>query len=438
MLRSIAALFANRVFIRSTSLISSILLARLLGPELQGQASFLVMMGMLLFTVSVLGMDTSAIFYVRRKGVTQGQFFWRTLPYIFAASVCTTIVFLALSRSVLSSAFQQYGNILLLLTCAFALLEGVFTLLAALLMARECVRYYNRVTALKAACLMLLMLLALLFQWRDLMLVLVFYCLSSVVAVSLCFYYLRPSSSKHDSLRMRDVLSFSVFPWMSNLLTLVSLRIDAVMLSVFIVKSEKVAPEDLGLYTICILAVGAAREFQNAIQTAFFPHVAGQEKTEAALTTGRVYKGSFFIFLLVYAAIWAFGYPALMLFGPEYTRAYPTLLLLAFGSVLIRGNMGSLSLYLTSFDRPAYPVVSNVVSVVSNILLNLVLLPRYGIAGAALATTISILLSKTLLVFLFCRETNSSYVQDLLATRGDLQQYWIAGKQYIRSKLPGG
>ena len=276
MLNSIAALFFNRVLIRSTGLLTSILLARLLGPELQGQASLLIMVGVLLFTFAVLGLDSGAVYFVRRLGEEESSFFWSALPLFLTGCLVGCGLFVFSARSFLASAFHDSSTPALLFTCGFVIVEGLFSILSMLIMAQERVRQYNIATAVKAACLLLLMAVALLAGWRSVPLVIALYGCSGLLASAVALYFLRPRLNGSHRLSIRQMLSFSLFPWSGNLLNLLSLRIDAIMVSAFVVSSDKVRAEDLGLYTVCIMAIGAAREFQNAIQTVFFPHVAGQ------------------------------------------------------------------------------------------------------------------------------------------------------------------
>ncbi|MCP5425302.1 MAG: polysaccharide biosynthesis C-terminal domain-containing protein [Gammaproteobacteria bacterium] len=83
---------------------------------------------------------------------------------------------------------------------------------------------------------------------------------------------------------------------------------------------------------------------------------------------------------------WA-GRPILGLFGPDYTDAHPALLILLFGYAL--WAVSALAATWLQYGGRGHWVLSVMLAaLVLDIGLNIVLIPRYGLTGAALATTI--------------------------------------------------
>ena len=87
--------------------------------------------------------------------------------------------------------------------------------------------------------------------------------------------------------------------------------------------------------------------------------------------------------VMITASHWYFS-----LFGQEYLQGRPALLILCLG-LLLNVTMGPVNtlLVLTGNERASAVVVG--IGVVSNIALNAVLIPRWGISGAAIATATS-------------------------------------------------
>jgi len=87
----------------------------------------------------------------------------------------------------------------------------------------------------------------------------------------------------------------------------------------------------------------------------------------------------------------------LLLFGEEYVSGGVALSVLCFGQ-LINAAMGSVGLILimTGYERDALKGV--VITTLLNIVLNLVLIPNWGLVGAASATTLSLISWNVLLV----------------------------------------
>jgi O-antigen/teichoic acid export membrane protein len=85
-----------------------------------------------------------------------------------------------------------------------------------------------------------------------------------------------------------------------------------------------------------------------------------------------------------------FGQPVLRLFGSEFTVGYWSLGLLAFGQLINVSAGAVLNLMnLTGHQAQSLRVYAWVAC--TNLILNLVLIPRWGIAGAALSTTLSVI-----------------------------------------------
>ncbi|MEP3277938.1 MAG: polysaccharide biosynthesis C-terminal domain-containing protein [Stappiaceae bacterium] len=84
------------------------------------------------------------------------------------------------------------------------------------------------------------------------------------------------------------------------------------------------------------------------------------------------------------------GYYLLMLFGSDYTAGYPMLAILLVG-ILIRASIGPVSSLLTMAGYQKQIALVYGTSLAANILLNFALIPHYGLSGAAIATTLAVL-----------------------------------------------
>lgn len=83
-------------------------------------------------------------------------------------------------------------------------------------------------------------------------------------------------------------------------------------------------------------------------------------------------------------AILALGYPLLMLFGPQFTAGYPVMFILVLG-FLGRAATGPSEFILNMLGQQKACAAVIVSMALLNIMLNIVLVPRLGIMGAAIA-----------------------------------------------------
>lgn len=169
----------------------------------------------------------------------------------------------------------------------------------------------------------------------------------------------------------------------SKLLRTLILTFDVILLSFMIGEAE------VGVYSaayrLCYLVLAIA----TAVQVAHLPSFA-RASVAGAGAVRDVSRTAFLTSGIVGAPL-VFGgivlaHPILLtLFGAEYTPGTAALrwLLLSMGFIFIRGNIHSL---FVVFDRTRQEMRILVVAVVVNIALNLLLIPRYAMTGAAFAT----------------------------------------------------
>lgn len=95
--------------------------------------------------------------------------------------------------------------------------------------------------------------------------------------------------------------------------------------------------------------------------------------------------------LCVAVGVLALGLPLLWLFGPEFTVGYPIMFVLVIG-LLARAATGPVESLMNMLGQQNVCAVVLFGAVVLNVSLNLVLIPKFGLMGAASATAISLVM----------------------------------------------
>ncbi|MCZ6772806.1 MAG: polysaccharide biosynthesis C-terminal domain-containing protein, partial [Proteobacteria bacterium] len=112
---------------------------------------------------------------------------------------------------------------------------------------------------------------------------------------------------------------------------------------------------------------------------------------------------SAFLLCLPLALIYVlFGKHLLWVFGEEFTAGYTVLVILTVGQ-MFNAAMGSVGVLLQMTGHERDVAVVRSVAVALNLILNLVLIPRLGIAGAALGATASMIFWNSSMAFLVHR-----------------------------------
>jgi O-antigen/teichoic acid export membrane protein len=193
-------------------------------------------------------------------------------------------------------------------------------------------------------------------------------------------------ASHKDKIRARDILGVSLPMLLASSLMLVMQWTDTVMLGIF--KSEA----DVGVYNVAlkVAALTSITLFAvNGIAAPKFAEFYGRGDMEGLGTVVR--QSTKLIFWTSFPILVAtFLFPAFILgiFGAEFRAGVYALLILAFGQFInsISGSVGYI-LQMTGKHK----VFQNIIlaATVINIVLNAILIPRYGINGAALASLVS-------------------------------------------------
>lgn len=123
---------------------------------------------------------------------------------------------------------------------------------------------------------------------------------------------------------------------------------------------------------------------------------------------GQVQLASLLASLAVFAVLVVFGKWALGWFGPDFPSGYPVMLVLAAGQVTM-ATLGALAGYLltmTGHQSIASQVIGGTAAL--NLLLTLVLTPKLGVMGTAIATSVAILARGAILAIIVRRRVGVS------------------------------
>jgi O-antigen/teichoic acid export membrane protein len=161
-------------------------------------------------------------------------------------------------------------------------------------------------------------------------------------------------------------------------------------------------PDDqIGIFRVATQVSQVAAFGLLAVNMAISPHFAAlymrRRIEELQVLVTKSTKVIMLFNLLITAAFVVGGRIFLkVFFGSSYVKAYMPLLILLVGQ-LINSGVGTVAslLNMTSYENET--AKARTIATIANILLNLALLPRWGIVGSALATALSLILWNTIL-----------------------------------------
>ena len=149
----------------------------------------------------------------------------------------------------------------------------------------------------------------------------------------------------------------------------------------------------VGLYGVALRVTSLGNLVLAAINGVVGPRFAGLAATgdhdalkRLARTATRAMAGSS---LVMFAALITFREPILMLFGPEFVAAQGAFVVLSLGQLVVLGT-GPVAYLLMMSGHRRFHRNGLTLAALANVVLNVVLIPPFGILGAAIATAASL------------------------------------------------
>lgn len=246
------------------------------------------------------------------------------------------------------------------------------------------------------------------------------YAFSYVIAALLSAYYLwtkTPLFERVSPIGMRrELLAFSAPLTVTKTMRLVLSRIDVFMLGYF------TATEIIGIYGVIYPIAQLLTSALAAFGFVFMPLLSEAHAEGATDDMYRFYqistKWMFMVTLPVFLVV-AF-FPTITIrytFGPEYVSGAFALTILATG-FFMHVVAGPNAYTLTTLGRTRLIMYDNLLAAAANVALNLLLIPRYGLVGAAVATAVAYILLNVLYASQLYRETGIQPLSPALVRPG--------------------
>jgi O-antigen/teichoic acid export membrane protein len=221
--------------------------------------------------------------------------------------------------------------------------------------------------------------------------------------------YLRPLGSwrpRLDREVLRPLLHLGLRGHAGNVVQTFNYRLDVLLLQGFLGQAA------VGLYNVGTLLAEVIWYLPNAVSSALLPHVAATNDRDQ---TPRVARWTLLLTAIGSVGLLLIAWPALAWFRPQYLPAVTPMAVLLLGVVAL-GVHKVLASDLSGRGMPQYPSITSAVALVITIVANLLLIPIFGIVGAALASTLAYTTQTLLLIVIYTRQTGSR-PRDLLLPR---------------------
>lgn len=186
---------------------------------------------------------------------------------------------------------------------------------------------------------------------------------------------------------LRKVIGYSGPLHAGNLVQFLNYRLDIFLVAAF------VGVRDVGLYALAVAIGQLLWIMSNSVAVALLPRVASGSPTQGAADAARLTRINLLIGLGGAGALAVIASPLVhTVYGPAYAQAVPPLLALLPGVVaFIAAKV--LAAYLVGIGRLRINLIVSLIGLGATLSLDLILIPSLGAVGAAIASTVSYSLS---------------------------------------------
>jgi O-antigen/teichoic acid export membrane protein len=183
------------------------------------------------------------------------------------------------------------------------------------------------------------------------------------------------------------------------------------------------SPAQVAFYSIASRLAEHILWLPQSLGLALFPRLAASSEQRAHEMTAMAVRQSVVLTAIAAAGLVVFGEFLITLwYGEAYAEAGAPLPYIA-GGIVMMSMYVLLSRNFTSRNKQSVNILAAYIALIGNLSLNVLLIPRYGIEGAAMATAASYSTSAMLLFVFFLRDSGMPWYKVLIPQREDLDTW---------------
>jgi O-antigen/teichoic acid export membrane protein len=413
--KNVISRFVCRIIALIASIALSIVIARVLGPTGKGVYAMIFLISSLLYLLGSFGIDTANTYFTGKKSFKLKFLVSNSLFFGLCNGIGLILIFLLF--------YYFFGNLffkginpsfiyLVLITVPFTLITNY---LAGILLGKQKIKELNWIMVFTSlANLVGVVLLLLIFKKGILSLILLSILISiinSLISISLVSKFAKIKFSFYPK-AFKLCFNFGIKGYLADIIMFLNYRLDMVLVNFFMNITQ------VGFYSLAVNIAEMMWYLPKSIFTVLFSEVASQKGNSGELTA-RVCRINTFILILLSISVILFARLGIkILYGSNFLPSLLPLLLLIPGIIFI-GMISPIAGYRIGIGQIKYAPKINIITLIINISLNLILIPKLGISGAAIATSISYLGTNIMESYLFKKFSGISWKDTFVIKKGD-------------------
>lgn len=419
-LQNTATTFMTMVATTIISLAARAIMSRDIGPQGMGAYSLVVLVPSLAYVMGCLGINTANIYFAGKRRFNLEDLSGTVLLSTAGLSLLLMVVVSGWAWLDYHSVFQNLELRYAVLTIAsipfFFLLNSYISLIQGL----NRIGSYNSVSLISAALSLVLLCIFLYGFKLGLMGAVLSWALTNAFNAVFAFIVFSRSARTrlHFSLNIfREQLVYGLKAYVANIGGFLVRRLDVLLVA------NILGIKQLGYYTIAFTIAELLWYLASSMSIALSPHVAASEDNSSPTTTTTALRFTIWATaLLCIGVLLTDRFAIQLVLGKAFLPSVAPLRWLLPG-ILFGAAEKILAADLTGRGRPEITMVSAIMALAINIGINLLLLPKIGIIGASIASSVAYVGAAIFTFSRFVNITKIRWTDSIIPQRDDLDLF---------------
>ena len=421
--------------------VTVVIVARILGPEGNGQYAVAMLLPNMLASFLNFGISPANVYYLG-----SGKINTTTVLY---AVITLFMIIASAGIGIGALCIIFFGNIwfpgipskILWLVLAIFPISLLQSFLAGIFQCLQKFRTYNLILLAKPlTTLIAVMIIVYAHKCHLENIILAMICSSLFVLILTMVEVYKEVDTKRDKVTAIDVkkyirkaTSYGIRAHLSNILAFINYKADIFLVNFLL------NPAAAGIYTVAVQIVERLWLLSQSVGIVLFPRLSELNANESKRKQLTPILSRIVIFMTLIAALILACLASPMVnvfFGESYWQVVPALLILLPGIVAGSGAR-ILANDIAARGRPELNMYFSLIVVTVNIIGNFLLIPRFGLKGAALATTFAYALNLTMRLEVYKHLSGNHYLDSLIFKANDLRMLSTTVKKMLARKNSG-
>lgn len=400
--------------------ISSIIIARILGPDGKGIYAFVFLVPAIASTIIKMGINSSSVYFIGKRRFAVNRIVGNALFYSISSGTLIAVFLLAfvpfINRYYNQNAYSIYLYLTIPLIPFLLTIENIYYVLLAL---RKMI-LLSGFRIIRPFIYVLSLILFYYFLRLSVYTAITANIIAMFSALFFGFYVLirdrKFTGLVVDKEILKETIKYGAKQHLGTIFQFFNYRVDMLIIAALLTQA------DLGLYSISVLIAEMVWYLPNSIGQILFTKTS-TEKESANQFTPLICRSIFLITLLICLLLFFISdLIIILLFTSRFSPSAMALKLLLPG-VLFLSISKILGSDLAGRGFPQYTSIASGISLIVTIVFDLLLIPRFGINGASLASSISYFASSIVIIYLFIRISHVKLYDILILKSDDFKVY---------------